>query len=149
MRYESKNIALKNDGKNFQMATFQQVTCITHCNIPKVVSYAKWWYGIFQYHTTIHPISYHYLNSGMILENTIPPFAIRKRQVLLILLKSNLISKKTTLVYYNENTVTPGSELSVNTDLFFRNFGLINTYLRPSAVGMYWTKISQKSVCIY
>ena len=53
---------------------------IGHCNIPKVVSYAKWWYGIFQYHTTIHPISYHYLNSGMILENTIPPFAIRKRQ---------------------------------------------------------------------
>ena len=60
--------------------TIVQMGGIDHCNIPKVVSYAKWWYGIFQYHTTIHPISYHYLNSGMILENTIPPFAIRKRQ---------------------------------------------------------------------
>ena len=26
---------------------------IEHCNIPKLVSYTKWWYGIFQYHTTI------------------------------------------------------------------------------------------------
>ena len=64
----------------FQVLLYMIVVSNLHCNIPKVVSYAKWWYGIFQYHTTIHPISYHYLNSGMILENTIPPFAIRKRQ---------------------------------------------------------------------
>ena len=40
-----------------------------HCNIPKLVSYTKWWYGIFQYHTTIWivvwywKIPYHHLTS--------------------------------------------------------------------------------------
>ena len=42
---------------------------IGHCNIPKLVSYTEWWYGIFQYHTTIWivvwywKIPYHHLPS--------------------------------------------------------------------------------------
>ena len=45
------------------------VSTITHCNIPKLVSYTEWWYGIFQYHTTIWivvwywKIPYHHLPS--------------------------------------------------------------------------------------
>ena len=68
-----------------------------------------------------------------------------------MLYASKLLStiKKTTLGTLQWEYGDPGSDISVNMDLIFRNCGLINTDRGPAALGLYWTTISQNSVRIY
>ena len=63
------------------------------------------------------------MNSGMILENTIPPFSIGNHFWYVTM----GIGYWVLGIRYWDNTVTPGEELSVNTYRFLRIWGPIRT----------------------
>ena len=81
----------------------------------------EWWYGIFQYHTTIQIVVWYWMNSGMILENTIPPFSIGNHFWYV------------TMGQYSDPW---GGVISKYRPIFEKFWS--NTYRRPKAGGMYW-----------